>query len=980
MAVIGCKICGGTLVRSGSFDVCEYCGNKWEIDRSNEIQAVDRANAWASVRDGDFEKASRQFEEILLKEPDNHEAYWGRALAANGIIYVTDLLENKKVPTCNNITENSFLDHGDVQKAISLAPPDIQGSYEAQAKQIENIRVEWLEKAAKEPAYDVFLSYKDSDREKGIERTQDSIDAQDLYNALVAEGYKVFFSRISLRDKISEQYEPYIYNAIKTAKVMIVFGEKPEYFHSVWIKNEWSRFVTRIKNGEKHKNSLVVVYKNLNPGDLPVVLKSRQCLNASDMTFLSDLNRHIKRVLEQSPKTTQIEKIKIEGGKVGKKATTLNTNTIQIREIGQGAIAQTDINEMQMLDLVRSYLKFQQWKESIQMAETLLFDNPGFGEAIWYKLLAENRAAAAAELAAKLQPNDAITFATIEKVLDCSTRKFADEVLTDLYHCVSQASDEASAKLLQTILPYSFSNRQMQIDHAFQVVIRGAKYQSFCTLLTTLNPSQVEKYIQYYWDYAHSTKDKNMRHICMDKILEVDEGNHRALNALYREALEEATDGNLMTARLESLLRYAPNPETIITESLDWLSKNAVTEVHSGFAKQLLRYSAQDIEKHMPVLISLEQRFIQIGAFEDAEYILQLVMSRNPENTQLYWDACMIKARAKDEDSLITSRIPLTQIPEYTKYLSMLDEKTRMKRIKLMETQKLDKLLSNSTYREWFQTILADSIHERFQKEKVERNPGIIQQAQGGSHTVMLYRGGRVSVKGINYQGQRNVSGWYDIVAVAAGDFHTVGLTRSGRVYATGLNEDGQCDVEKWSGVVAIGATSNCTVGLKSDGTVLIAGSIGLDKYDLSHWKNVVSILVDNYRIFGLQSNGQVFAAGSLHPSSTVRQWKDIVAIYFDNGFSLFGLKADGTIITDGTIRFEGQEKPWKVFESAEVFVEEKLKQQEEALQEKRNQIQREIAAVQEEINNLSGIFSRFRRTTLTEKKTELEQKLKSIR
>ena len=76
MAVIECKICGGTLVRSGSFDVCEYCGNKWEIDCSNEIQAVDRANAWASVRDGDFEKAARQFEEILLKEPENHEAYW----------------------------------------------------------------------------------------------------------------------------------------------------------------------------------------------------------------------------------------------------------------------------------------------------------------------------------------------------------------------------------------------------------------------------------------------------------------------------------------------------------------------------------------------------------------------------------------------------------------------------------------------------------------------------------------------------------------------------------------------------------------------------------------------------------------------------------------------------------------------------------------------------------------------------------------
>ena len=257
-----CEICGGTVVREGNFYVCEYCGNRWEIDSANDIHAVDRANAWSALRDGDFEKAAELFENIIIKEPGNHEAYWGRALSLGGIVYVTDLNENKKVPTCNNITEDSILKSKDVQKAIDLAPADIAEGYRQQAEYIDRVRIEWLEKASKEPEYDVFISFKDSDRENGIERTQDSIDAQDLYNALVAEGYKVFFSRISLRDKISEQYEPYIYNAIKTSKVMIVFGEKPEYFSSVWIKNEWSRFKTRIEKGEKHKNSLAVVYNS----------------------------------------------------------------------------------------------------------------------------------------------------------------------------------------------------------------------------------------------------------------------------------------------------------------------------------------------------------------------------------------------------------------------------------------------------------------------------------------------------------------------------------------------------------------------------------------------------------------------------------------------------------------------------------------------------------------------------------------------
>ena len=352
MENITCKSCGGSVTRAGNYYVCDYCRNKWEIDSGNDVHAVDRANAWSTLRDGDFEKAAELFENLILKDGKNHEAYWGRALALGGIIYVTDMSENKKVPTCNNITEESFLHGKDVEKAIALAPSDIAKTYKEQAEYVERVRMEWLEKASKEPAYDVFISFKDSDREHGIERTQDSVDAQDLYNALVAEGYKVFFSRISLRDKISEQYEPYIYNAIKTAKVMIVFGEKPEYFSSVWIKNEWSRFKTRIEKGEKHKNSLVVVYKNMNPGDLPVVLKSRQCLNAADMTFLSDLNRHLKRVVEESKQATRLDKIEIKGGQVAKKASKIENETLKTREIGAGAVAETSITEKQQLSLL----------------------------------------------------------------------------------------------------------------------------------------------------------------------------------------------------------------------------------------------------------------------------------------------------------------------------------------------------------------------------------------------------------------------------------------------------------------------------------------------------------------------------------------------------------------------------------------------------------------------------------------------------
>lgn len=510
-----CKSCGGSVQRIGNNYVCDYCGNRWEIDSGNDIHAVDRANAWSALRDGDFEKATALFEEIIVKENQNHEAYWGRALALGGIVYVTDLSENKKVPTCNNITEESFVNSKDVQKAISLAPADIAESYRKQAEYIEKVRVEWLEKASKEPAYDVFISFKDSDREHGIERTQDSIDAQDLYNALVADGYKVFFSRISLRDKISEQYEPYIYNAIKTAKVMIVFGEKPEYFNAVWLKNEWMRFKSRIEKGEKHKNSLVVVYKNMNPGDLPAVLRSRQCLNAADMTFLSDLTRHIKRVVEESKRNVHLDKIEITGGQIAKKATSIAVNSVKTREIGAGAIAETSISEKQSISLIKTYLEETQWDEASRLIEDVLFENPGCAEAIWCGLLAKHYAVNDESLQSELDKFQQEDFTTVDKYLNCARRNMAETKLTWLWESLTSMNDSACCAMLNVILPYKFPKRETLIKQAFDHVIQTRKFNSFSLLLHTLKSSDVDKYIAYNYQYATITTVTQEKEDCL---------------------------------------------------------------------------------------------------------------------------------------------------------------------------------------------------------------------------------------------------------------------------------------------------------------------------------------------------------------------------------------------------------------------------------------------------------------------------------
>lgn len=686
-----CKTCGGPVNRIGNYYVCEYCRNQWEIDSGNDIHAVERANAWAALRDGDFEKAVELFENIIAKENQNHEAYWGRALALGGIVYVTDLNENKKVPTCNNITEQSFIKSSDVQKAISLAPTDIAGSYQQQAEYIEKVRVEWLEKASKEPAYDVFISFKDSDREHGIDRTQDSVDAQDLYNALTAEGYKVFFSRISLRDRISEQYEPYIYNAIQTAKVMIVFGEKPEYFNAVWLKNEWMRFKNRIEKGEKHKNSLVVAYKNMNPGDLPAMLRSRQCLNAADMTFLSDLNRHIRRIIDEAKKKVHLDKIEITGGQIAKKATTLAVNTVQTREIGVGAVAATSIGEKQTLSLIETYLEATQWNEAARLIDDVLFENPGCAKAIWCGLLAKHHAADDTQLATKLDSFRQEDFATIDKYLNCVSKAVAKTKLTWLWESLTSAEDCACRAMLNTILPYQFRARAQMIEQTFDHVIQTSKFESFRLLLSTLNSSDVDKYIDYNHRYSTITANLDEKADCLHNILKVDEGNVDALRDMVAVNWAQRPDCpetvTHFVEEIEQLLKYTADGDAEVEYFMDFFQDDIITEMTAEAMKQLIRYYSKEISDLKEQLIRFSYLMIENGLFQQVEYFLNLILSFDPSNAEVYWAICLMKIQAKSEQDILNCTRLLQDVPEFNKYLVLVGKKRRSSCIALSAQQ-----------------------------------------------------------------------------------------------------------------------------------------------------------------------------------------------------------------------------------------------------------------------------------------------------
>ena len=296
MSVIKCKMCGGDLelIEGSSVAVCEYCGSQQTVpaaDNEKKLTLFARANRLRLACE--FDKAAGVYESIVADFPTEAEAYWGLVLCRYGIEYVDDPATGKKIPTCHRSSFDSVMEDSDFEQALENADAVARRVYRDEAKSIEELRRGIVEVSGKEPPYDIFICYKET-AEDG-QRTVDSVIAQDVYDALTEKGYRVFFSRISLEDKLGTEYEPYIFAALHSAKIMLAFGTDYEYYNAVWVKNEWSRYLQLMtKDKSKH---LIPCYKGIDAYDMPKEFAKLQAQDMGKVGAMQDLLRGVDKIM-----------------------------------------------------------------------------------------------------------------------------------------------------------------------------------------------------------------------------------------------------------------------------------------------------------------------------------------------------------------------------------------------------------------------------------------------------------------------------------------------------------------------------------------------------------------------------------------------------------------------------------------------------------------------------------------------------------
>lgn len=356
MAIFKCKMCGGTIEfnQGDTVGVCDSCGTKQTLPQVNDEKIANlfnRANQLRLVNR--FDESKNAYEQILLEDNKNAEAHWGIILAKYGIEYIDDAKTGKKIPTCHRTLASSIFNDVDYIETIKNADEITKSQYEKEAQEIAIIQKGILEYVSNAEKYDVFICYKETDDDTG-KRTQDSVIAQDLYYELDKKGYKTFFSRKSLENKLGNEYEPLIFSALSTAKVMVVLGTKAEHFESTWLKNEWSRFLEFTKNDSNR--ILIPAYKGLSPYSLPSEFSSLQALDMDKIGFVQDLIDAIERV---SKKQKQ------------------DTNNYFQNNTTTGPI----------VERAYMFLEDKEWAKAIEYAERALDMNPKCGDAYFCKFL-----------------------------------------------------------------------------------------------------------------------------------------------------------------------------------------------------------------------------------------------------------------------------------------------------------------------------------------------------------------------------------------------------------------------------------------------------------------------------------------------------------------------------------------------------------------------------------------------------------------
>ena len=957
--VLKCKMCGGDLELAGGEKVveCEYCGTSQTVpsaDNEKKANLFNRANRLRMS--AEFDKAAGVYESIAAEFPEEAEAYWGLCLCAYGIEYVDDPATGKKIPTCHRTRTESIMDCANFEMACEYADAVARSVYRSEAKEIQRLQSEIHAIVASESPYDVFICYKETGEDG--ERTEDSVIAQDIYDALTAKGLKVFFARITLEDKLGREYEPYIYAALHSAKVMLAIGTKYEHYDAVWVKNEWSRFLEMMK--EDRTKVLVPCFKGLDAYDIPKEMRSLQAQDLGKPGFLQDLVRGVEKIVGKTPAAQESAP----------------------QAVQQTVIPQQGAGVKSLMRRAQLYLEDEDWKNADSYLDKVLDIDPEYAPAYFGKVMARWGVRREEEFGTSDRTRNceyahrdknwekALRFASPElreryegyrkqteqrmreKVEADRIQKIYDAAHELFEHAVTPAGYE---KVKEALKPIEQDPRAQELSRECDGRIEtylSTRYDEAAAKMRRAGSSELFRLAREAFASLGGYRDSEAQaKACEEKRQEYEAKEREALRIQREKEEREKEEERVCREREQQIKKEKRKKQSILTAVIilaaaaviaayvlvigpmmsykkaeDLLAQGMYAEASAAFIKAGT-YSDAAERVNEPYYVQAESllaqglyaeasaAFVKAGTYSDAAERVNepyYVQTESLLAQGLYAEAsaAFVKAGTYSDaaervnepyyvqaESLIAEGKPLEAALAYRK-------SGRPEGLQLAN----DLLPTGKLFAGWYHTVglRADGIvvaeGRNFEDQcDVGDWRDIVAVSAGKGHTVGLRAGGTVVAAGRNVEGQCEVSDWRDIVSVSAGRSHTIGLRADGTVVAAGKNNEGQCEVSCWSNIVAVSAGGYHTVGLRADGTVVAVGRNSSGQCEMSGWSDIVAVSAGGSHTVGLRADGTVVAAGRNNEGQCeVSGWSNIVAVSASS-YHTVGLRADGTAVAVGS-------------------------------------------------------------------------------
>ena len=905
MSIIKCKMCGGDIEISAdkTFGTCEYCGSTMTLPKTDDDQRLSLFNRGTHLRrNGEFDKAAAIYERLIGENDADAEAHWNLVLCRYGIEYVQDPASGERIPTCHRASFDSILNDVDYQAALKYSDGVARSLYEKEAQRIASLQKDILAISQKETPFDVFICYKESD-ENG-KRTKDSALAQDIYYQLTDAGYKVFFARITLEDKLGQEYEPYIFAALHSAKVMVVVGTKPEYLNAVWVKNEWSRYLALMRTDRSRL--LIPCYRDMDPYDMPEELSMLQSQDMGKIGFIQDLIRGVKKVVDAAkPQETAAETVK---------------ETVVVHNEGGS-------NVQALLKRGSMALEDGEWTKADEFFEQVLNQDAECGAAYLGKFLASEQCRSAKAYADAFVKNVKADVPGEKNAYACEEDEAFAAACVEKYTLRGILSAVQIREALDFDLGYCVTSdyyalRAEEAQEQFAAdkdLMRATKYASSEVktitedIPQTLDKLRADAQKREDADKARITAD--YRKFLTETEAKLEEEHPQRLNEAEEARKAEADRQRKVKAAEKKIAIVAGIAAAVIALALVIVNV-IIPAVNYSKAEKLLAAGDYD---------SAIAAFAALGDYRDAaeKKIQAKAAEEEPRNAQAYADAELLLAEGKN----IEAAIAFGRIAGYK------DARERSFKLWGVNSTTIIARYEHTVALKTDGTVVAVGDNEYGQCD-VSEWTDIVAISGTDTNTVGLKADGTVVVAGDNEDGQCNVSDWTDIMAICSGiptvglktdgtvittrdreikvsdwtniaeickeNGRIVGLKTDGTVVATGFNRDGQCDVSGWTDIVAISAGLRHTAGLKADGTVVAVGDNYHGQCDVSNWTDIVAISAGGQHTVGLKADGTVVAVGENHEGQcNVSGWTDIVSIWA-SAWNTVGLKADGTVVAVG--------------------------------------------------------------------------------